>query len=169
MVNGRRIGPGGRFCPAVKHSLTGAGDLAAMKVTGPGPVSSQTTARASRAEGGFNVSRSGAGAAGSAAAPVAGAGGVNSVAALLALQAEDGPEERRRKAIRRGGGLLDRLDAVKLALLEGGDGSVALQALARAAAEERHSDPDPGLQAVLDQIETRAAVELAKVRYRTPA
>lgn len=138
-----------------------------MKVTGPGPISSQTPQRTARSEGGFSVSKGSGG--GSAATPVAGAASVGSVAALLALQEEDGPLERRRKAIRRGNGLLDRLDAVKVALLNGGDGALALQALAKAAAEERHGDPDQALQEILDHIETRAAVELAKARYRTVA
>lgn len=138
-----------------------------MKVTGPGPVSSQTSQRTARASGGFSVAGAPSGA--SAATPMSGAASVGSVAALLALQEEDGPQERRRKALRRGNGLLDRLDAVKVALLDGGDGAMALQALARAAAEQRHGDPDPELQDVLDHIETRAAVELAKARYRTPA
>lgn len=138
-----------------------------MKVTGPGPISSQTPQRTARSEGGFSVSKGSGG--GSAATPVAGATSVGSVAALLALQEEDGPLERRRKAIRRGNGLLDRLDAVKVALLDGRDGALALQALAKAAAEERHGDPDQALQEILDHIETRAAVELAKARYRTVA
>ena len=138
-----------------------------MKVTGPGPISSQTPQRTARSEGGFSVARGSGG--GSAATPMSGPASVGSVAALLALQEEDGPDERRRKAIRRGSGLLDRLDAVKIALLDGGDGALALQALARAAAEERQGDPDPGLQDVLDHIETRAAVELAKARRRTLA
>jgi len=136
-----------------------------MKVTGPGPISSQSPQRTARSEGGFSVSKGAGGS--SAATPMSGAASVGSVAALLALQEEDGPEERRRRAIRRGAGLLDRLDAVKVALLDGGDGALALQALARAAAEERQGDPDPGLQDVLDHIETRAAVELAKARRRT--
>ena len=97
-----------------------------------------------------------------ATAPTAATTGIASVAALLALQEEDGPAERRRRALKRGGGLLDRLEAVKVAMLSDGDGSAALQSLARMAAEQRQGDPDPGLQDVLDHIETRAAVELAK-------
>lgn len=138
-----------------------------MKVNGPGPISSQTPRRAAGSSGGFSVSSGPSQA--TAATPTAGATGVASVAALLALQEEDGPEARRRKALKRGSGLLDRLEAVKIALLDGGDGASALQALARVAAEERQGDPDPGLQDVLDHIETRAAVELAKARYRTAA
>lgn len=139
-----------------------------MKVSGPGSISnSSTSSRSAKASGGFSVSAGPQKA--TAASPIAGTSGIASVAALLALQEEDGPEARRRKAIKRGGGLLDRLDALKVALLDGGDGEVALQALARVAAEERHGDPDPGLQAVLDQIETRTAVELAKAKLRRVA
>lgn len=139
-----------------------------MKVTGSGPVSTPSSSpRSSRSSGGFAVA-AGPGKT-AAAAPTAGTAGIASVAALLALQEEDGPEARRRKAIKRGGGLLDRLESLKIALLDGGDGAPALQALARAAAEERHGDPDPGLQAVLDQIETRTAVELAKAQLRRVA
>ncbi len=139
-----------------------------MKVNGPGPVSSQTSSRQRQAEGGFSVSGS-SGAATPAAASVSGMAGVGSIGALLALQAADGPEERRRRAMRRGGGLLDRLDALKLAILGGEDGSSALQALARASSEQRDQTDDPGLTDLLDHIDTRAAVELAKARYRTSA
>lgn len=139
-----------------------------MKVTGPGPISSQSSSRPKQAEGGFSVSGGGR-MASPAAASVAGVAGVGSIDALIALQAADGPEERRRRALRRGGGLLDRLDALKLAMLSGGDGASALQALARATAEQRDQIEDPGLTDLLDHIDTRAAVELAKVRYRTSA
>ena len=138
-----------------------------MKVTGSGSVASQSPRRAASASGGFSVS-SGPGQA-KATAPTAATTGIASVAALLALQEEDGPAERRRRALKRGGGLLDRLEAVKVAMLSDGDGSAALQSLARMAAEQRQGDPDPGLQDVLDHIETRAAVELAKARVRRAA
>lgn len=97
---------------------------------------------------------------------MAAASGVGSLAALLALQQGDTAEERRRRSIRRGGGLLDRLDALKLALLDGGDPGSALQALSRAASEARETEDDAGLKDVLDHIETRAAVELAKAQMR---
>ncbi|HRH20390.1 MAG TPA: flagellar assembly protein FliX [Brevundimonas sp.] len=138
-----------------------------MKVTGSGPISSQTPRRPAAAGGDFSVA-SGPGQA-RAAGPAMATTGVASVAALLALQEDDSPAARRRKALKRGSGLLDRLEAVKLALLDGGDGSVALSALSRLAAEGRQGDPDPALQDVLDHIETRAAVELAKARTRRAA
>ena len=139
-----------------------------MKVTGAGPISSQSSSRPRQAEGGFSVS-GGTRAASPATPATEAAAGVGSVDALLALQAVDGPEERRRRALRRGGGLLDRLDALKLAMLGGEDGASALQALARASAEQRDQIDDPALADLLDHIDTRAAVELAKVRYRTSA
>jgi hypothetical protein len=80
----------------------------------------------------------------------------------MALQGVEDATERRRRAIRRGGGLLDRLDELKLALLNGKDGAPALERLARSLREERPDDVDPGLKGVLDQIDLRAAVEMAK-------
>ena len=77
--------------------------------------------------------------------------------------------ERRRKAIRRGGGLLDRLDELKLALLQGEAGEAALDRLTRTLREERSQEPDPALNALLDQIDLRAAVELAKADLRRSA
>jgi hypothetical protein len=82
--------------------------------------------------------------------------------ALLALQEVDTPLERRRRAVRRGGRLLDALDQVKLALLGDESAGPALQRLATAVREQRVGSFDPGLDGVLDEIETRAAVELAK-------
>ena len=99
------------------------------------------------------------------AAPGSLAGAVNTVSsldALLALQEAPGPMERRRRAVKRAGRLLDILDLVKLSLLEGESASPMLNALKHAAHEARSSTDDPGLEGVLDEIETRAAVELAK-------
>ena len=80
----------------------------------------------------------------------------------MALQGVEDATERRRRAIRRGGGLLDRLDELKLAMLNGQDGAPALERLARSLREERPEDADPGLKGVLDQIDLRAAVEMAR-------
>jgi hypothetical protein len=84
----------------------------------------------------------------------------------MALQGVEGPLERRRRAIRRGGGLLDRLEELKLALLSGESGEAALERLTRGLREERADDNDEGLKAVLDQIDLRASVELAKAELR---
>ncbi len=113
-------------------------------------------------KGGFAVSQSGAAPA-SAATARAGAPGVGSLDALLALQELDGPLERRRRSVRRAARILDELDGVKLALL-GGDGAApeAMVKLSKAVADERAATEDAELEGVLDEIEVRAAVEMAK-------
>lgn len=111
---------------------------------------------------GFSVNSGGAPQATAATPRAAGAAPVSSMDALLALQEVEGPLERRRRAVRRGGRLLDALDEVKLAMLGGESAAPALQRLAAAAREQRDGSFDPGLDGVLDEIDTRAAVELAK-------
>jgi hypothetical protein len=99
------------------------------------------------------------------AAPSGPAGAVSiapSLDALLALQEMPGPLERRRRAVKRGGRLLDLLDSVKLSLLDGAGASTVLGDLKDAVQEHRGETGDSGLEQVLDEIETRAAVELAK-------
>lgn len=135
-----------------------------MKVTGPtGAASTPATRPAARAAGGFALPTAGATAGAAHAGASAASSGVAGAAALMALQGVEDPTERRRRAIRRGSGLLDRLDELKLALLGGQDGAAALERLARSLGEERAEDAEPGLKAVLDQIDLRAEVELAKL------
>lgn len=140
-----------------------------MKVTGlSGPSSSQGP-RPAHAGGGFSVPPAGAGAAASAPTAASGLAGVTNVSALMALQGVEDVTERRRRAIRRGGGLLDRLEELKLALLDGEAGEGALDRLSRTLREDRPIDADAGLNALLDQIDLRAAVELAKADLRRSA
>ena len=87
----------------------------------------------------------------------------------MALQGVEDATERRRRAIRRGGGLLDRLDELKLALLSGEGGEVPLDRLSRALQEECPADADSALSSLLAQIDLRAAVELAKADFRRAA
>lgn len=134
-----------------------------MKITGPTRTGAGAPARSARpAAGGFSLGGAGSAAAAGPTAATAGALAVGSVDALLALQAAEDPLERRRRAVRRGEGLLDRLETLKLALLGGGASGPALDGLARAVREQRDQIDDPRLEGVLDEIEARAAVELAK-------
>jgi hypothetical protein len=136
-----------------------------MKVTGPSGPGPTTGPRGSGAASGSGFSLDGVGGA-SDAAPVARTGGVSSVGsldALIALQSVGGPLERRRKAVRRAGAILDVLDDLKLGLLEGGAPPAVLERLVSAVRLERGEADDPQLRALLDEIETRAAVELAKL------
>ncbi len=90
-------------------------------------------------------------------------GHVASVGALLTLQQEDGPGARRRRMMRRAHGLLDQLDRIKMALLEGEMPLERLNALTASLKEEREELDDPNLIALLEQVEIRAEVERAKL------
>jgi hypothetical protein len=141
-----------------------------MKVTGPSGAG-QTTARGaprSAAEGFALPDASPVGEAlpASRAASVI---GVSSIEALLTLQAVGEPLEKRRKAVRRAETILGVLDEIKLSLLDGGVPPAALDRLVLAVRLERGGADDSRLQALLDEIETRAAVELAKIEMSTTA
>ena len=113
--------------------------------------------------GGSSFNLPSAGAAG-AAAPAARAGGVASLDALLALQEMGGPLERRRRAVGRAGHILDVLDDLKLAVIDGEVSGAHLDQLMKAVRDQREATDDPRLEGVLDEIEMRAAVELAKLQ-----
>jgi hypothetical protein len=136
-----------------------------MKVSGTGGLSQTSGAKPTRGGGGGGFQIAGASAAASPA-QVSGASGVSSlmgVEALLALQDVESPTDRKRRSVRRAGRLLDELDSLKAALLGGELSPGQLDSLARAVREQRSATDDPKLEAVLDEIETRAAVELAKL------
>ena len=140
-----------------------------MKVTGPSAPTTSTPSRAARPTGGFSLGST-AGASAPAAAPAASATtNVAGLSALMALQGVESATERRRRAIRRGGGLLDRLDELKIALLSGEAGEGALERLGQGLREARTDEDEPGLSDLLNQIDLRAAVELAKAEVRRSA
>ncbi len=70
---------------------------------------------------------------------------------------------RRRAAMKRGNSLLDRLDDVRIALLTGSLPRGQLESLRHMAKERGELLNDPQLQSILDEIELRVAVELAKL------
>jgi hypothetical protein len=83
--------------------------------------------------------------------------------ALLALQGvEEEPAERRKRSVQRGRGALDVLDDLKIGLLSGNFEASTVHRLRAAAANLKSSSGDPGLDAVLSEIELRVEVELAK-------
>jgi len=94
------------------------------------------------------------------AAPAAPVGGSLS---LLALQEVSDQSTRRRQARARGEALLDGLEELRIGLLSGSMSREKLAGLARTIRSARVSIDDPKLQAVLDDIELRAEVELAKL------
>lgn len=95
-----------------------------------------------------------------AAAPASG------IEALLALQAVPVEREGKRRQLRRGRSLLDTLDALKADLLAGRASDNHLNQLLALIGQAREQT-EPGLDGLLDDIELRARVELAK-RGRFP-
>ena len=83
--------------------------------------------------------------------------------ALLALQEVPDAVARNARARRHGEDLLDHLDELRLSLLTGRLSPGRIEALARAVAVQRDQVSDPRLAQILEEIELRAAVELAKL------
>lgn len=91
-------------------------------------------------------------------------GPVGTVDALVALQTvPEGASERRRRAVERGGRILDQLEELKLALLSGRLSDAQIANLRKTVERDPDFVGDPGLQDVLRQIDLRARVELAKI------
>lgn len=110
---------------------------------------------------GFTDALKGSDAAGSAEV---GAGGVvGGLDALLALQEVPDQQSGRAKARQHGQRLLDLLDELRVNLLEGRVPDAALSHLAEEADRARAQTDDPHLDGILDEIELRARVELAKL------
>ncbi len=89
---------------------------------------------------------------------------LTSVQAIVALQEVPDAAQERKRALARGRDLLDELDALKLALLGGRMPAARLGAIAALVRHKRETCDDPVLDALLADIELRAAVELAKLR-----
>lgn len=96
------------------------------------------------------------------AAPVAHMTGLD---AILALQAVGDFREGRKRAVKRGMSLLDILEDMKADLLVGHVGAGQLDGLVTRLQDLREQ-VEPGLDAIIDEIELRVLVELAKLgRY----
>ena len=96
---------------------------------------------------------------------VGGSVGLSGVSTILALQgAPDSTERRaRQRAVQRGDAMLDELEQIRLGLLLGAVPRGRLEQLAHLVRARREQVDDPQLIAILDEIELRAAVELAKL------
>jgi hypothetical protein len=134
-----------------------------MKITGTGPVRTAPARRkdpAARAgEGAFAAELASAG----RPAPSVAARPVETLDALLSVQEVPDATDRARRAARHAEDLLDRLDELRHALLVGTLPRNKLDQLARLVRTRREAVADPNLAAVLDEIELRCRVELAKL------
>ena len=134
-----------------------------MRIDGSGRIVVGLAPRSGAAAGGFRPADAADPSSARPTASVRPAPGLESLIALQAIQPET-PRDRRRKALKRGRGLLDALDDMKLALIEGRGDGAALTSLAAQLRDARAASGEAGLDDALSAIELRAEVELAKRR-----
>jgi hypothetical protein len=150
----------------LRHGVCPAGhEATAMRIMGSNATVRAATASAPRraASGGFSIAEGEGAASTSATASLRTIGGID---ALMALQGQDDPAERRRRAVKRGRLALDVLDQLKVEVLEGTPGPSTLMRLRSATAELMDGSGDAGLDQVLAEIELRLEVEIAKMAPR---
>ena len=98
-----------------------------------------------------------------ATAPTGQAKPITTVDALIALQEVPDATVGHKSAIRRGHDLLDELDEIRHGLLLGAIPLNRLRRLADQLHQRRAATVDPGLTEIIQEIELRVAVELAKL------
>ncbi|MEQ1618270.1 MAG: flagellar assembly protein FliX [Terricaulis sp.] len=97
-----------------------------------------------------------------AATATGGLGGVTPLDAVLALQGDDSPKRRRSRQLQRGGQALDTLEQLERGLVLG-RAPASLRAELDKLRRRGEATGEPGLDAVLLEIDTRLAVEAAKL------
>ena len=86
---------------------------------------------------------------------------------LLAIQETPDPTTGKKRAVLHGDTLLDELKALQIGLSQGWVSEDTLKSLAHMLDRPRPAIDDPDLNQTLDDIELRAAVELAKFERRS--
>lgn len=92
--------------------------------------------------------------------------GLESLLAVQAVDADEGGGRGKRRMMQRGEELLDRLEDIRRGLLMGTIPESRLMQLSQLVKSKREAGADPQLSAILDEIELRAEVELAKLEQR---
>lgn len=82
---------------------------------------------------------------------------------MLSLQEVAPENEARKRHIKRGTQMLDQLEKLRNGILMGTVSRAELRQLQASLAEKKEEFTDPKLRSLLQEIETRAAVELAKL------
>lgn len=140
-----------------------------MKITQNSPIRPTSTRRSGRKSVGRSGQFTDHLVTGEAGAPTGSSNSstpVSAVDSLLVLQEVPDATSGTSRAKFRAQALLDHLDEVRHGLLDGALSRQMLDRLARIARSERQSVDDRRLQELLDEIELRAAVELAKYSLR---
>lgn len=141
-----------------------------MKITGPNKTGATGKTDKSKknaaGDGSFKTLLSGGDAGASDGASSVGlSAGITSIDSLLAAQAAEDPTERatRKRMVHRATGLLDKLEEMRLGLLTGTLSVGQMLDLANVISTHRERIADPELTALLDEIDLRAQIELAKL------
>lgn len=135
-----------------------------MEIKGPGRIDGSRVVRKATGTSTSSETFKIADAPAESRAPViSGPGPITALDSILTLQAMDDSTDHRSKGMAHGEQLLDMLDQVRDGLLAGGIPRTTLNRLANAVSRRHESFADPKLQTVLDEIELRAHVELAKL------
>jgi hypothetical protein len=101
----------------------------------------------------------------SAASRTSGSASLGLVSGVLGLQEVDDATARASRGKLRAENILDQLDTLKLDLLTGMISREKLSRLVRLVNSQRASVSDPKLASILDEIDLRAQVELAKYSH----
>lgn len=99
----------------------------------------------------------------SAAAPMSDVLPTNSMNALLTLQEMPDDEIARRRAVMESKGTIEALETLRVGLLTGSIPEHLLKRLTDVVALQKQKVEDPRLMSLIEDIELRAAVELAKL------
>jgi hypothetical protein len=134
-----------------------------MEIKGPGRVEAANVRRVAKSAGGSDTAFSVSSASEARPQAVAAPGPLTALDSILTLQGMDDSMSGRSKGLAHGEHLLDMLDQVRDGLLAGGIPRSTLNRLAVAVGRRHENFADPKLQGVLDEIELRAHVELAKL------
>lgn len=143
-----------------------------MKIEGPGKTQhTDKKKKSSGASGGdgafsdFMVDKSTSQAAASPTSPI------NMADSLLSIQNVDDPAQRaaRQRMTMRADRILDELDRIRVLILTGQVTIGDMIGIADMVARHRERVTDPQLTAILDEIDLRAQIELAKMRVSLDA
>lgn len=143
-----------------------------MKIEGPGKTQStgskKKAAQTSGADGAFSdfLTEKTEG-----QSPAAASSSITAADVLLSVQASDDPAQRsaRRRMTDRADRILDKLERIRLSMLSGTLTIGDMIDVADMVARHRERIDDPALTAILDEIDLRAQIELAKMRVSLDA
>ncbi len=144
-----------------------------MKVTGPGKTgktgkTSKTGTAKKTGDTAFNKLMSDAAGSADTVESLSGISSISQIDALLSVQ-ESGDsldEKAKQQMLQRADTMLDKLNEIRLGLLSGSISVSDLQDLSRTIQEKKHTVSSSALTSVLNEIEMRAEIELAKhLRY----